>query len=164
VSETATHRSTFGPAVFYRDPRAALEWLEKAFGFETTLLITDGAGNVAHSEMSFGNGYIMVGGEWSGSIAWEDPAMRNIKAPGSVGGTNTQSVHVQLTDGIDAHCERARAAGAKIIAAPETQPYGDRTYRALDPEGHMWTFGQTVQAFAPEEFDASTGLKTEFSR
>ena len=159
----SNHRATFGPAIFYKDPRAALEWLEKAFGFETTLLITDEAGNVAHSEMSFGNGYIMVGTEWSGKIAWEDPSMRNIKAPGSVGGANTQNVHVQLTEDIDAHCERARATGAKIEREPETQFYGDRTYRAIDPEGHMWTFGQTVRVTTPEEWEAETGLRTQTS-
>jgi uncharacterized glyoxalase superfamily protein PhnB len=163
MSEAGTHRSTFGPAVFYRDPRAALEWLEKAFGFETTLLITDEAGNVAHSEMNFGDGYIMVGGEWSGRIAWEDPAMRNIKAPGSVGGANTQNVHVQLTEDIDAHCERARAAGARIEQEPETQFYGDRTYRAVDLEGHMWTFGQTVKVMSQDEWAAASGLKVTSS-
>jgi uncharacterized glyoxalase superfamily protein PhnB len=161
MSETATHRSTFGPAVFYRDPRAALAWLEKAFGFETTLLITDEAGNVAHSEMSFGNGYIMVGAEWSGNIAWEDPTMRNVKAPVSAGGVNTQNVHVQLQEDIDAYCERARAAGARIVAEPETQFYGDRTFRAQDPEGHVWSFSQTVKTVAPQEWDAASGLKTE---
>jgi uncharacterized glyoxalase superfamily protein PhnB len=104
--------------------------------------------------MSFGDGYIMVGNEWA----------ENIKAPGSVGGANTQTIHVQLTEGIDAHCERARAAGATIVAEPEDQFYGDRTYRALDPEGHMWTFGQTLRVTTPEEWDAASGLKTQISR
>jgi uncharacterized glyoxalase superfamily protein PhnB len=150
----STHRPTLGSALAYKDPKAAIEWLEKAFGFETTLLITDEAGNLAHSEMSFGDGYIMVGNEWA----------ENIKAPGSVGGANTQTIHVQLTRGIDAHCERARAAGATIVAEPEDQFYGDRTYRALDPEGHMWTFGQTLRVTTPQEWDAASGLKTQISR
>jgi uncharacterized glyoxalase superfamily protein PhnB len=149
-----SHRATLGSALAYRDPKAAIDWLEKAFGFETTLLLTDNDGNVAHSELSFGDGYIMVGNEWA----------ENIKSPASVGGANTQTIHIQLTEGIDAHCERARAAGATIIQEPEDQFYGDRTYRALDPEGHMWTFGQTMRVMTPEEWDAASGLKTHVSR
>jgi uncharacterized glyoxalase superfamily protein PhnB len=149
----STPRPTFGSAIVYKDPMAALEWLEKAFGFETTMLITDDSGSLAHSEMNFGDGYIMVGYEWA----------ENMKAPGSVGGANTQSIHVQLRDGIDAHCDRARAAGAVVLQEPEDQFYGDRTYRALDPEGHMWSFGQTVKVTTPEEWEAATGLKTRTS-
>jgi uncharacterized glyoxalase superfamily protein PhnB len=149
----STPRPTFGSAIVYKDPMAALEWLEKAFGFETTMLITDGDGKLAHSEMNFGEGYIMVGYEWA----------ENMKAPSSVGGANTQSIHVQLRDGIDAHCDRARAAGAVVLQEPEDQFYGDRTYRALDLEGHTWTFGQTVKVTSPEEWEAATGLKTRTS-
>src|SRR5918996_2438855 len=104
-------RATLGSAVFYRDPFAALDWLERAFGFERTMLITDKEGNLGHSEMRFGEGYIMVGPEWADYVA----------SPASVGGRNTQSIHVHLKDGIDAHCERARAAGAVIVREPEDQ-------------------------------------------
>jgi uncharacterized glyoxalase superfamily protein PhnB len=150
----STHRCSLGTAIIYKDPRAAIAFLEKAFGFETTLLLTDEQGNVAHSELSFGDGYVMVGNEWH----------EKAKSPLSVDGANTQNVHVQLTDDIDSYCERARAAGARIVAEPETQFYGDRTFRALDPEGHMWTFAQTVRAVSPKEWDAASGLKTEIIR
>src|SRR3546814_12613055 len=88
--------------------------------------------------MGYGQSVVMVGNEWSDDH----------RSPASIGGKNTQSVHVQLGAGedIDAHCDRARGAGAAIIAEPETQFYGDRTYRAKDPEGHIWTFGVTVEA------------------
>ena len=72
-------------------------------------------------------------------------------------------IHVQLAEGIDAHCERARAAGARIEKEPETQFYGDRTYRAVDPEGHMWTFGQTVEVKSQDEWTAASGLKVSNS-
>ena len=55
--------------------------------------------------------------------------------------------------------ERARAAGAVILAEPEDQFYGDRTYRARDPEGHVWTFGQTVRYVPETEWEAASGLK-----
>jgi uncharacterized glyoxalase superfamily protein PhnB len=56
-------RPTFTTALFYKDPLAALQWLEKAFGFERVMVITDAEGKLVHSEMKFGDGYIMVGGE-----------------------------------------------------------------------------------------------------
>jgi len=144
-------RPSFGSAVFYRNPRAALDWLEKAFGFERSMVITDKDGRLAHSEMKFGDGYLMVGSEWADFVA----------SPASVGGKNTQSIHVQLQDGIDAHCERARAAGAAILMEPADQFYGDRTYRARDLEGHVWTFAQTVRSVTREEAERASGLKIE---
>lgn len=136
-------------AISYRDPRAALAFLEAAFGFEVSMLIEDDAGNVVHSEMRFGSAVVMVGSEWS-----EDH-----KSPASIGGKNTQSVHIQIETDIDAHCDCARAAGFEVFAPPETQFYGDRTYRCRDPEGHIWTVGQTVQAVSREEAETATGLK-----
>lgn len=144
-------RPSLGSAVYYKDPLAALDWLERAFGFERSMVITDSDGNLGHSEMKFGDGYIMVGSEWTDSVA----------SPSSVGGRNTQSVHIQLKDGIDDHCARAKAAGAVIVRGPEDQFYGDRTYSARDPEGHVWTFGQTVREVSREEAERASGLKIE---
>ncbi len=141
-------------ALCYRDPKAALKFLEAAFGFETTLLIEDADGNLAHSQMSWLGGMVMVGNEWTDEH----------RSPASIGGLMTQTVHIQIPEGqgtIDAHCERARAAGMTVIAEPETQFYGDRTYRCKDPEGHIWTVSQTVQVMSPQEWDAKDmGLKT----
>jgi uncharacterized glyoxalase superfamily protein PhnB len=140
-------------AVTYRDPKAAFRWLEAVFGFEPLLVLIDSAGNLAHSEMTYGQSVVMVGNEWSADHS----------SPQAIGGKNTQSVHVQLAAGedIDAHCARARASGAQIIAEPATQFYGDRTYRAKDPEGHIWTFSVTVRRMAPKEWDAASGLTTK---
>lgn len=138
------------PAISYLNPRAALDFLSKAFGFELDMLIEDEQGNLAHSQMVYGDGRIMVGTEWS-----EDH-----RSPLSIGRKCTQTVHVHMDEDIDAHCERARKAGAEILQEPATQFYGDRTYRARDPEGHIWTFGQTVKVMQPEEWDKGTGLKT----
>ena len=138
------------PALSYSDPMAAFEWLQSAFGFEPTMLITDAEGKLAHSEMAFEGGWIMVGSEWSADH----------KSPASIDGKCTQTVHVQVSKDIDGHCGRARAAGAEILMEPETQFYGDRTYRARDLEGHIWTFGQTVATVAPEDWDKEMGLKT----
>lgn len=140
-------------AVSYQDPKAAFRWLEEAFGFEPLFVLLDADGNLAHSEMGFGNSTLMVGSEWTDDH----------KSPKSIGGKNTQSVHIQLAAGedIDTHCEKARAAGADILAEPDTQFYGDRTYRAKDPEGHIWTFGVTVEEKTADEWDAEGGFTTK---
>jgi uncharacterized glyoxalase superfamily protein PhnB len=142
-------RPTLSSAISYVDPRAALAWLEAAFGFEVAMLIEDADGAIVHSEMRFGDAMVMVGSEWSADH----------KAPRSIGGKNTQSVHIQVADNIDAHCERARAAGAEILMEPEDQFYGDRTYRCRDPEGHIWTIGQAVEAVSRERAEEISGLK-----
>jgi len=144
-------RASLAPALFYRDPVAAIDWLERAFGFERTMVITDAASGHTHAQLAFGNGYLMLGNEWADYSA----------SPASIGGKNSQSVHVQLDTDLDAHCATARAAGATIAQEPADQFYGDRTYRARDPEGHMWTFGQTLRPFVAEEAAAATGLKIE---
>ena len=138
-------------ALSYKDPKAAFRWLEEAFGFESLMVILDAEGNLAHSEMTYGDSVVMIGTEWTAKH----------RSPQSIDGINTQTVHIQIEDDVDAHCERARKAGAKILQEPETQFYGDRTYRCIDPEGHIWTIGQTVKRMQPEEWDKAMGLKTQ---
>ncbi|MCO4888921.1 VOC family protein [Cupriavidus sp. WGtm5] len=144
-------RTAFGAALFYKDPLAALDWLERAFGFERVMVIRDQQGQPVHSEMRFGDSYLMVGSEWADFTA----------SPASTGGKNTQTVHVHLPDGLDQHCERARAAGAAILREPQDEFYGDRTYTARDAEGHVWTFGHTVRKVTKEEAEQASGLKID---
>ncbi|MEI9418552.1 VOC family protein [Mesorhizobium sp. Cs1321R2N1] len=140
-----------GSGVFYRDPCAALDWLEAAFGFERSMVVSDADGKLVHAEMRFGDGYIIVDSEWADHVA----------SPASVGGKNTQSVYIRLRDGLDAHCEQARAAGAAIIQEPADQFYGERQYRARDPEGHIWTFTQPIRSVSREEAERLGGLRIE---
>ena len=148
-SDGADWRPTLISAICYQDPKAALRWLEAVFGFELFMLIEDGEGNLVHSEMRFGNAAVMIGNEWSADH----------KSPASIGGKNTQTVHIQITSDIDAHCARAQSAGAEILMAPETQFYGDRTYRCRDLEGHIWTIGQAVETVTREQAQDASGLK-----
>ena len=138
------------PSVTYLDPKRMYRWLEDAFGCEPLGIILDGDGNVVHAEVGFGTGVIMVGYEWADET----------KSPLSLGGKNTQRLHLWVDDDLDAHCERARAAGAVILAEPADQFYGDRTYRAVDPDGHIWTFAQSVRKVSAADWDASMGLTT----
>jgi uncharacterized glyoxalase superfamily protein PhnB len=142
-------RTALTSALCYRDPKAALKFLEAAFGFELVMLIEDNDGNLAHSEMSFGDSLIMVGTEWT----------EKHKSPASIDGLNTQTVHIHLEGDIDAHCERARTAGAEILMEPADQFYGDRTYRCRDLEGHFWTVGAPIRTVSVEEAEAESGLK-----
>ncbi|MNT24096.1 Glyoxalase-like domain protein [compost metagenome] len=66
-----------------------------------------------------------------------------------------------MQEGLDQHCERARAAGAAIVREPQDEFYGDRSYTARDPEGHVWTFGQTVRKVTKEEAQQASGLKID---
>ncbi|HVI30708.1 VOC family protein [Phenylobacterium sp.] len=147
----SNRRPNLTSAISYRDPKAALEFLERAFGFELFMRIDDAEGNLVHSEMRFGDSVVMVGSEWS----------EETRSPASIGGKTTQTIHIHVDEDVDAHCARARAAGFEIIMAPADQFYGDRTYRCRDPEGHIWTVGQTVKPVTREEAEAASGLKIE---
>jgi uncharacterized glyoxalase superfamily protein PhnB len=131
-------------SIFYDDASAAIDWLCRAFGFEVRLKVEGEGGRIEHSELVFGEGLIMVGG--SGG---EKPEHGKMVSPRSTGGQNTQILCVYVDD-VDAHCARARAAGAKIFREPATSDYGeeyasDRSYGATDPEGHQWFFMRRVR-------------------
>ena len=142
-------RPAFIPSLAYRDNRAALQWLEAAFGFEPSEVLTDAQGNIVHAEMTHDGGVVMIGSEWA---EWT-------RSPASLGGKNTQRVHVRLEHGIDEHCARARIAGARIVMEPADQFYGDRSYIAADPEGHHWSFSQPVRQVSREQMEQATGFR-----
>jgi uncharacterized glyoxalase superfamily protein PhnB len=137
-----------------------LKWLEQAFGFETSMLVTDEAGNVGHAEMKLGEGNIGVGGEW-GVAELIGPA--TMRSPASIGGAGTQFIRVAMESGIDEHCARAEAAGARITQRPADQFYGARVYRALDPEGHVWCFDQTIADISTADMEKASGLTIKTS-
>jgi uncharacterized glyoxalase superfamily protein PhnB len=126
--------STVIPAMRYRDANAAIEWFCKAFGSEKHLVVPGENGTVAHAQLTFGNGMIMLGS------AREDEFGQWVKPPTEIGGIGTQSAYVIVEDA-DAHCARAKAAGAEIVMEVEDQDYGGRLYSCLDPQGHLWSFG-----------------------
>jgi uncharacterized glyoxalase superfamily protein PhnB len=130
------------PQLFYRDPKAALTWLERAFGFETTMLVTDEAGNVGHSEMAWRGSPMSIAPEFESP---ELIGVARMRSPASLEGRGTQFIRVEIEGDMAAHCARAKAAGSIITQTPADQFYGARTYRALDPEGHVWTFFQEVE-------------------
>jgi uncharacterized glyoxalase superfamily protein PhnB len=118
---------TFYPVLSYRDAPAALAWLQEAFGFEQLFATPGPDGSVAHAELGFGTGVVMLN---TGAGAAQPADWRQA----------AQSVYVAVDDP-DAHCGRARAAGAEITRELEDTDYGSREYSARDPEGHHWHFG-----------------------
>ncbi len=134
------------PYLYYEDAAAALDFLTSAFGFTEKLRMEDN-GRIGHAEVAIGEkGVVMLG---------QPP---NAKSPKSLG-AKTQSIYVYVDD-VDAHFERAKAAGGRITREPEDQFYGDRNYGVEDPEGHEWYFGTHVRDVSPEEMQAATAAAT----
>ena len=131
VRETQTTTQVLFPFLRYRDAPAAIDWLVKAFGFEEQMVVPGENGTIAHAQLSVASGIIMLG-------TARDDELR-MKSPRDLGAVN-QGIYVHLED-VDAHCERARAAGAEIVRGLESTDYGSREYTARDLEGHLWSFG-----------------------
>jgi uncharacterized glyoxalase superfamily protein PhnB len=115
---------TIFPLLNYRDPAAAIDFLERAFGFERRAVHTDDAGNVAHAELAFRGSQIMLGG-----------VREDLDLPAGRG-----AAYLVVEDA-DAHHDRAKAAGAEILMELTDQDYGSRDYAARDLEGNPWFFG-----------------------
>ena len=136
-------RATIIPGLRYRDAPAAIEWLCRAFGFEKQLVVPGEGGTIAHAQLSFGNGMIMLG-----SVA-DSEFGRLMKQPDEIGGAETQSAYVIVSDA-DALYKRAKAAGAKIVLEIKDEDYGGRGFSCRDLEGHLWNFG-TYDPWEPHQ-------------
>jgi uncharacterized glyoxalase superfamily protein PhnB len=102
------------PNIFYDDPAAALEWLAKTFGFETRMSMPGPDGGIMHAEMQVADGVVMMS---------PTSAVEQWRSPKSLAGSVTQSLYVYV-ENVDAHCSRARGAGAKILSEPEEMFWG----------------------------------------
>ena len=127
-------RATVIPCLRYRDAPAAIDWLNRAFGFDAHLIVPGPDGTIAHAQLSFGNGMIMLGS------ARDDDFGRFMTQPDATGGRETQTAYVVVEDA-DTHYARAKATGARIVVEIKDEDYGGRGYSCRDPEGHLWNFG-----------------------
>jgi uncharacterized glyoxalase superfamily protein PhnB len=127
-------RSTTIPCVRYRDAPAAIDWLCLAFGFEKQLVVPDNDGGIAHAQLSFGNGMVMLG-----SIVDSDYG-RLMKQPDEIGKANTQGCYLVVEDA-DRVYRRAIEAGAEIVLDIKDEDYGGRGFTCRDLEGHVWSLG-----------------------
>jgi uncharacterized glyoxalase superfamily protein PhnB len=119
---------TVYPSFRYRDAPAAIAWLTKAFGLTESFVVPGEGGTIAHAELTWRSGVIMLG-------SWSDGADGRIP-----GGNGATWIYLAVDDA-DEHHRRAVQAGAEVIRPLETTDYGSRGYTALDPEGNSWSFG-----------------------
>ena len=137
MSEQTPHEQpNIFPGFRYRQAQDVMSWLERAFGFEQHFVVAGPGDSIAHAQLKLGPGLIMLGS------AVTDPDPQNPWDQAKCG------VYVYVAD-IDAHYERARAAGAEIVRELEDTDYGSREYSARDPEGNLWSFG-TYQPLAEQ--------------
>ncbi len=129
------------PTLCYADAPAAIDFLQRAFGFHTRERLDMEDGRVGHAELGLEGGVIMLASLW--------PEM-GFASPRDLTGVHGQTYC--FVDDVDAHHARARAAGATIVAEPADQFYGARMYRAVDPEGHRWIFATQVRDVAREDW------------
>ena len=133
------------PMLVYRDAPAAIEFLCKALGFKENFRLEMDDGAIGHCELEY-QGHIVM-------LASEFPSM-NLVSPQDLPGRHSQVM--LYVDDVDAHHERARAAGATITQAVADQSYGDRNYRLVDPEGGRWMISMRVKDVAPEDMLGSS--------
>jgi uncharacterized glyoxalase superfamily protein PhnB len=136
VALVKTTRATVVPCLRYRDAPKAIAWLCSVFGFEKHRVVPNDDGTIAHAQLVFGNGMIMLG---SVSKAETDFG-RLTKQPDEVGGMETQSPYLIVSDA-DLVYRQAKAAGAKIEIDIKDEDYGGRAFSCRDLEGHLWSVG-----------------------
>jgi uncharacterized glyoxalase superfamily protein PhnB len=120
----------------YQDAPKAIDWLSRAFGFERHLVVPGENESIAHAQLRFGNGMIMLGSAGKHGGGYDEL----VQTVAEAGGRGTQGIYV-IVDDVDAHCVRARAAGAEIVMPPKDEDYGGRGYTCRDLEGNVWSFG-----------------------
>jgi len=125
------------PHLIYDDVAGAVAWLTTAFGFRerTAMRHTEADGTVGRTQMDVEDSVITLG---TPSVHGASPA-RGVSS----------MLYVYVED-VDEHFRRSVAAGATVVAEPETVPWGDRRYQVADPEGHHWTFARHVHDSACE--------------
>jgi len=135
------------PYLSYKNGKSAIDFLAKAFGFEVRMVMPGPGESVMHAELGLGDAVVYLGTP-DGYDAKRATKDRN-------------SATLVYVDDVDAHCARAREAGAKIEREPVDEFYGDRVYNALDPEGQMWFFHTHVRDVSPDEMQAVMANMTQ---
>lgn len=141
VVNRSAPRATVVPILVYEDVAAAIDWLCDAFGFTERLRAAGPGGVVSHAQLVISEGGAVMLGRQGGEF--------RPPRPGEV----SQYVVVHVED-VEAHFERARQRGARILKPPTDMPFGERQYTVEDPAGHRWTFSQSIADVAPEAWGA----------
>ena len=129
--------ATIVPSLRYKDAPAAIDWLCKAFGFKKHLVVLGETGTIAHAQLVFGNGMVMLGSA-------RDDEFGKLQKPLATPDTPVSKSAYVIVNDVDAHYARAVSAGARVVTPPEDQDYGGRLYTCRDPGGNLWNFGSYV--------------------
>jgi len=128
------------PHLSYEDPFAALAWLCRVFGFTEVKRFDRGEDNLTARLKGPDSGAVMISGHDDDFKSWmRERAPHFEEAAGRSWPLLTHAITV-IVDDVDAHFERAEQQEAALLGAPKDQPWGMRSYAALDPEGHQWEF------------------------
>ena len=127
--------STIIPVLRYRNALAAMDWLCRVFGFEKHQVFENSDGTVAHAELKRNGGMLMLA-----SIGKTTEFSKHMKQPDEIGGFETQSSYLVVSDA-DAVYAKAVAAQAKIVIAIQDESYGGRGFVCQDLEGRLWSVG-----------------------
>ncbi len=125
--------SSLIPTLQYHDAPAAIDWLVEAFGFEVRVRHDDGDGRVAHCELTFGDGMVMLGSVRDDAYGRLVTTVRQADRP-------TCTPYLVVEDAV-AHHDRAVAAGAEVVRPLTETDYGSTDYACRDPEGNLWNVG-----------------------
>jgi uncharacterized glyoxalase superfamily protein PhnB len=131
-------RSSVIPAMRYRNCLAAIEWLCTALGFEKNAVYMGEGDTVAHAQLTFGNGMIMLGSVPKPGD--ETVHGKMMTQPDEIGLRETQSACLIVSDA-DAIYASAKAAGAEMLMDLKEMDYGGKAFTCRDPEGHVWSIG-----------------------
>ena len=126
--------STVIPTIRYIDAPSAIDWLCQAFGFQRHLVVEDGSGGIAHAQLTFGNGMVMLGSARDDEFGKLQQALESPTAP------VTQSAYILVED-VDEHYLNAIKCGAKVVTEIHDPDHGGRFYSCRDPQGQLWNFG-----------------------
>lgn len=137
MSTPKNTRATVVPCLRYRDAPKAIEWLCAAFGFERHAVYPNADGGIAHAQLSFGNGMIMLG---SVSKSVDNVWGAMIKQPDDINGAETQAPYLVVEDADEVY-RRAKALGATIVIDIKDEDYGGRGFSCQDLEGRLWSVG-----------------------
>jgi uncharacterized glyoxalase superfamily protein PhnB len=132
------------PFIGYEDAAAAIGWLERAFGFrEDRRARYEEHGVITHAELEIGGARVYVSTP-SGYVSPRRLRETSELARAAYDNPWVIDGHFVEVDAVDAHCERARKAGATILRELAEPGIGFRIYSAEDPEGHRWMFGERL--------------------
>jgi uncharacterized glyoxalase superfamily protein PhnB len=130
------------PHLTVKDADAALDFYQRAFGFEKRFSMPGPDGKTAHAEMTWQDALVMLGPECTKEKQYHSPATTGVPSP--------MGLYLYCDD-VDAFFAHATAAGAKPLMPPQDMFWGDRMCRLEDPDGYAWGFATNFADFDPSK-------------